>query len=95
MEDNKKKRGRPSKEGSRRNRVYMYLSDIELEILKSASKTSGKSISEFSRIGAINSSYVTLSKSVCDVDEAEPEDEDKNIDDNELGYYEDDDFYDD
>ena len=70
MKEVKKKRGRPREEGARRNRVYMYLSDIELDILKNASETSGKSISEIARIGTLKSSCDVLTKSVrVDVEE--------------------------
>lgn len=66
MEDGKKKRGRPAKPGSRRNRVYVYLSDMELDILKNASETSGKSISEIARIGTLKSSSDVLTSSIRD-----------------------------
>lgn len=66
MEENKKKRGRPSQPYSRRNRVYVYLSDMELEVLRNASETSGKSISELARIGTLKSSADVLSKVIRD-----------------------------
>lgn len=81
MSETKKKRGRPAKPGSRRNRVYVYLSDMELDILKNASETSGKSISEIARIGTLKSSSDVLTSSICD--------------DEDIGFHEDDDFYDD
>ena len=65
MEEDKRKRGRPAQKGSRRNRVYVYLSDMELNILRNASETSGKSISEIARIGTLKSSADVLSKNIC------------------------------
>lgn len=88
MSNIKKKRGRPKEEGSKRNRLYVYLSDIELEIVKNAIKITGKSKSDFARIGLMNASYDALSKNISDADEVETVE-------NDDGYYEDGDFYDD
>lgn len=94
MDGAKKKRGRPAQPGSRRNRVYVYLSDMELNILRNASETSGKSISEIARIGTLKSSSAVLSESIRDGDAIKSNKNSDFIDENELGYYEDDGFYD-
>ena len=93
MSEIKKKRGRPAQPGSRRNRVYVYLSDMELDILRNASETSGKSISEIARIGTLKSSSAVLSESIRD-DAIKSNETSDFIDENDIGYYEDDDFYD-
>ena len=47
----KKKRGRPLKDGARRHRFPIMMTDEEYGLLVDASKKSGKSMSEIARTG--------------------------------------------
>lgn len=45
-EENKRKRGRPKKEGGRRNRVQFKMTDKELEMLRYTCDSQNKTITE-------------------------------------------------
>lgn len=49
----KRKRGRPKKDGSRTSGIRARISDFELDILKEASEKSGLSMSEIVRVGML------------------------------------------
>lgn len=85
MEEVKRKRGRPKKEGSRTVQSHTLYSKAEYEILRESSKTTGKTISDLIRVGSLRYAMEEAAK------RDKPELEIVKSDDD--GYYTDD-FYD-
>lgn len=77
-EINKKKRGRPKKEGSRRDYIKIFLTDYEKDMIKQAASISGLSLSEFCRKDTVNAASKCI---LDDIKKSDSMHEDEDFDD--------------